>query len=77
MIAADTSGLCRVLTGKYEPGQQPPAGSRATDETGGRDVIARWMRDDVLQRVQALRPLAAEAGVSLGVLALAWVTRGT
>jgi aryl-alcohol dehydrogenase-like predicted oxidoreductase len=62
-----------VLTGKYEPGQQPPAGSRATDETGGRDVIARWMRDDVLQRVQALRPLAAEAGVWLGVLALAWV----
>jgi aryl-alcohol dehydrogenase-like predicted oxidoreductase len=36
-------------------------------------MIARWMRDDVLQRVQALRPLADEAGVSMSVLAVAWV----
>ena len=64
-----------VLTGKYTPGQQPPAGTRATDESGGRDMIDRWMRDDVLERVQALRPLADEAGVSLGTLALAWVLR--
>ena len=64
-----------VLTGKYAPGQHPPAGTRATDESGGRDMIDRWMRDDVLERVQALRPLADEAGVSLGTLALAWVLR--
>ena len=34
-----------VLTGKYLPGAQPPAGSRATDESGGKDFIARFLSD--------------------------------
>ncbi|GIL25925.1 aldo/keto reductase family protein [Actinocatenispora comari] len=62
-----------VLTGKYKVGQQPPAGSRATDEKGGKDMISRWMRDEVLSRVAQLEPLAAEAGLSLAQLAVAWV----
>jgi aryl-alcohol dehydrogenase-like predicted oxidoreductase len=62
-----------VLTGKYKPGEQPPEGSRATDDKGGADMIGRWMRDDVLERVQRLRPLADEAGLSLAQLAVAWV----
>ncbi|MFZ1114882.1 MAG: aldo/keto reductase family protein [Propionibacteriaceae bacterium] len=62
-----------VLTGKYRPGEQPPAGSRATDDKGGADMIKRWMRDDVLERVQQLVPLADEAGVSMAQLAVAWV----
>jgi aryl-alcohol dehydrogenase-like predicted oxidoreductase len=63
-----------VLTGKYRPGEQPPEGSRATDEQGGgARFIERLMRDDVLERVQALVPLAAEAGLSMATLALAWV----
>jgi aryl-alcohol dehydrogenase-like predicted oxidoreductase len=62
-----------VLTGKYQPGQQPPAGSRATDEKGGSDMISRWMKDDVLTRVQQLAPVAEEAGLSLAQLAVAWV----
>jgi aryl-alcohol dehydrogenase-like predicted oxidoreductase len=62
-----------VLTGKYKPGQAPPAGSRATDEKGGATMISRWMDDDVLSRVQELQPLAAEAGISLATMALAWV----
>src|SRR3954447_16718627 len=61
-----------VLTGKYKPGEQPPAGSRATDEKGGANMIARWMRDDVLERVQQLKPLADEAGLSMAALAVAW-----
>ena len=36
-------------------------------------MIARWLRDDVLERVQRLRPLADEAGLSLAQLAVAWV----
>src|SRR5215469_1822343 len=40
-----------VLTGKYHPGEQPPAGSRATDDKGGANFIARYMRDDVLTKV--------------------------
>ena len=62
-----------VLTGKYLPGQQPPAGSRATDTAGGADMIKRWMRDDVLERVQLLKPIAAEADLTLAQLAVAWV----
>jgi aryl-alcohol dehydrogenase-like predicted oxidoreductase len=62
-----------VLTGKYKPGELPPAGSRATDEASGAGFISRWMRDDVLSAVQNLVPLAAEAGLKPGQLAIAWV----
>ena len=63
-----------VLTGKYQPGQPPPKGSRATDETGGgAGFIRRLLRDEVLERVEQLRPLAEEAGMSMAGLALAWV----
>jgi aryl-alcohol dehydrogenase-like predicted oxidoreductase len=61
-----------VLTGKYLPGQAPPASSRATDELGGANFISRWMRDPLLARVQELRPLADEAGLTLAQLAVAW-----
>jgi aryl-alcohol dehydrogenase-like predicted oxidoreductase len=61
-----------VLTGKYLPGQPPPAGSRALDETGSR-FISRLLRDDVLAAVQNLRPIAADVGLSLAQLAVAWV----
>src|SRR3954447_25025210 len=65
-----------VLTGKYQPGQPHPEGSRATDEAGGgAKFIRRLLRDDVLERVQQLRPLADEAGLSMAGLALAWVLR--
>ena len=62
-----------VLTGKYQPGQAPPAGSRATDDKGGAEMIERWLGDDVLGRVQKLQPIADEAGLSLAQLAVAWV----
>ena len=61
-----------VLTGKYAPGQAPPAGSRATDGTGA-SFIDRYMKDDVLTRAQQIQPLAAEAGLSPAQLAVAWV----
>jgi len=63
-----------VLTGKYKPGEQPPAGSRASDTKGGADMVASWLQnDDLLRRVQELRPLAEEAGLSMAALAVAWV----
>ncbi len=61
-----------VLTGKYLPGQAPPDGSRATDPAGA-SMIGRFMKDDVLTVVQGLRPLAAEAGLSMAQMAVAWV----
>ncbi len=62
-----------VLTGKYLPGQPVPAGSRATDEKSGAEFIKRFLRDDVLTAVQRLRPVAAEAGLTLPQLGIAWV----
>jgi aryl-alcohol dehydrogenase-like predicted oxidoreductase len=62
-----------VLSGKYTPGDQPPAGSRATDDKGGANMIKRWMRDDVLTGVQQLKPIADEVGISMAALAVAWV----
>jgi aryl-alcohol dehydrogenase-like predicted oxidoreductase len=60
-----------ILTGKYLPGSAPPAGSRATDEAGSR-FIKRYLTDDILDRVQQLKPLADEAGLTLAQLAIAW-----
>jgi aryl-alcohol dehydrogenase-like predicted oxidoreductase len=62
-----------VLTGKYLPGQPPPAGSRATDEAGGANFIKGMLNDDILTRVQDLRPIADELGLTMAQLAVAWV----
>jgi aryl-alcohol dehydrogenase-like predicted oxidoreductase len=62
-----------VLTGKYLPGQAPPAGSRATDEKSGAGFIERYLDDEILTRVQELRPIADDAGLSMAQLAVAWV----
>ena len=62
-----------VLTGKYKPGAKPPAGSRATDKKSGAGMISRWMRDEVLEAVQKLQPVADSVGLTLSQLAIAWV----
>lgn len=61
-----------VLTGKYLPGQPAPAGSRAADpELAG--IIEKFMSDEVLTKVQNLKPLADELGLTMAQFALAWV----
>jgi aryl-alcohol dehydrogenase-like predicted oxidoreductase len=63
-----------VLSGKYLPGAPLPAGTRATsDEMSG--FMDRLLEPPVLEAVQQLKPLAAEAGLSLPQFALAWVLR--
>jgi aryl-alcohol dehydrogenase-like predicted oxidoreductase len=63
-----------VLSGKYAPGQKPPAGTRATsDQMSG--PMQNWLRPEVLETVQALKPIAAEAGCTLSQFSLAWVLR--
>lgn len=57
-----------LLTGKYRPGESAPAGTRGA---GSHNLL----RAEALERVERLRPLAAEAGISLAHLALAWVLR--
>jgi aryl-alcohol dehydrogenase-like predicted oxidoreductase len=63
-----------VLTGKYQPGQPPPADSRAASESMG-VFIDRLLEDRVLEAVQRLEPIAERAGLSMAQLALAWVLR--
>src|SRR5690606_3281114 len=62
-----------VLSGKYVPGRPLPQGSRATDDKGGARMIQRFMTDDVLTRVQNLKPVADELGLTMPQLAVAWV----
>jgi aryl-alcohol dehydrogenase-like predicted oxidoreductase len=61
-----------VLTGKYLPGATPPAGTRASGGEGAA-FISRWMRDDVLEAVQRLKPIAERSDLTLAQLAVAWV----
>jgi aryl-alcohol dehydrogenase-like predicted oxidoreductase len=61
-----------VLTGKYQPGQQPGADTRAGNESVGRSMQG-FMADEILTRVQQLRPIADDLGLSMAQLAVAWV----
>ncbi len=64
-----------VLTGKYLPGQPPPADSRAASP----EMNIFWGGDlrseETLTAVQDLKPIAARLGISMAQLALAWVLR--
>jgi aryl-alcohol dehydrogenase-like predicted oxidoreductase len=60
-----------VLTGKYVPGAAPPAGSRATDERGS-GFVTSYLTEEILTRVQLLKPVAEQAGLSMAQLAVAW-----
>jgi 1-deoxyxylulose-5-phosphate synthase len=63
-----------VLSGKYDPESPPPRDSRAaSEEMGG--FMDRLMQPHVLRAVQELKPIAAEAGLTLPQFALAWVLR--
>lgn len=64
-----------VLTGKYLPGTQPPAGSRAAGDDEAAAMMRLIMNDDLLTSVQQLRPVAQQAGCTLAQFALAWVLR--
>jgi aryl-alcohol dehydrogenase-like predicted oxidoreductase len=63
-----------VLTGKYKPGEEPPEDSRASSEEMG-GFIDRYMSDETLGAVQRLEPIAAQAGISMTEMALAWTLR--
>ncbi len=63
-----------TLTGKYRPGEPPPAGTRAASREMGW-AMDRFRDDDVLEAVQRLRPLADGLGITMAQLALAWVLR--
>jgi aryl-alcohol dehydrogenase-like predicted oxidoreductase len=63
-----------VLTGKYQPGEAPPADSRAASDAMS-FAMSRLLDDAILQAVQRVRPVADQAGLSMVEVALAWVLR--
>jgi len=65
-----------VLTGKYLPGQPAPAGSRAADPNMA-GIIEKFMSDEVLTKVQNLKPLADELRLTMAQFALAWVLQNS
>lgn len=66
-----------VLTGKYIPGKGAPTDSRFTTEDGALKDEHKFMRAEVLEKVQELQPIAKEAGLSMAALAVAWVLQNS
>jgi 1-deoxyxylulose-5-phosphate synthase len=64
-----------VLTGKYTPGGVLPRDSRAANDKINGFIDPTWLRPAVLEAVQALKPLAAQAGLTLAQFSLAWILR--
>jgi aryl-alcohol dehydrogenase-like predicted oxidoreductase len=63
-----------TLTGKYKPGEPPPAGTRAGSQDMGW-AMDRFRDDEVLVAVQRLQPIADGLGITMAQLAIAWVLR--
>ncbi len=64
-----------ILTGKYLPGEPPPAGTRAEGDTPEAKMMAMMMNDELLGQVQELVGVAEEFGCTPAQLALAWVLK--
>jgi len=62
-----------ILSGKYRDAAHPPAGTRAAGPY--RDMMEEYFTQRILDAVQQLQPLAAQAGLSMSQMALAWVLR--
>jgi aryl-alcohol dehydrogenase-like predicted oxidoreductase len=58
-----------ILTGKYRPGVDPPAGTRFGDLA----FLRSRLTDERLAAVERLRPWAEARGRSVGELAIAWL----
>jgi len=64
-----------VLTGKYAPGEPPPAGTRAADDTQNEIIMDLYWTDENLRKAQRLREMAGDLGLSAAQLAMAWCLR--
>jgi voltage-dependent potassium channel beta subunit len=64
-----------VLTAKYEPGQPPPAGTRAADETQNRIMMDLYWTDENLRKAKRLAEMAGDLGLTAAQLSLAWCLR--
>src|SRR6267142_657346 len=62
-----------LLSGKHRREAGPLPGTRFTHPTAGARYRERYWHERELETVEALRPLAAEAGTSMVQMAVAWV----
>jgi 1-deoxyxylulose-5-phosphate synthase len=62
-----------LLSGKHRREAGPLAGTRFAHPTAGARYRERYWHERELETVEALRPLAAEAGMSMAQMAIAWV----
>ncbi len=60
-----------VLAGKYRPGESFAAETRAAAR--GEGFMSQYLGDEVLERVERLRPIADGLGLTMAQLALAWL----
>ena len=64
-----------LLTGKYRPGEPPPPGTRAADDTQNTVLNKLYWSEENLRRCQEMAALAGEMGVTPAQLALGWCLR--
>lgn len=62
-----------MLTGKHDRAAPPPAGSRFTLGNAGLRYQERYWNQREFETVEALRPVAEEAGMSMATMAMSWV----
>jgi aryl-alcohol dehydrogenase (NADP+) len=62
-----------LLTGKHDRQAPPPEGSRFQLGTAGSMYQERYWHDHEFECIEALRAVAAEAGMSMATMAIRWV----
>ncbi len=64
-----------MLTGKYKPGEQPPAGTRAADDDTNTVMKKLYWTEEKIQKSQEFVKIAQETGFTPAQLAIAWCLR--
>ncbi len=62
-----------LLTGKHDRKAPPPEGTRFALGTAARRYQERYWNEKEFETIEALRPVAAEAGISMATMAVSWV----
>lgn len=64
-----------MLTGKYKPGEEAPAGTRAADPRQNAVIRNMYWNEEYKARAQELSAIASDLGVTAAEAAIAWCLR--
>jgi len=64
-----------VLSAKYEPGQSPPPGTRAADDSMNKIMMDLYWTEENLRKAKQVQAMAGDLGLTAAQLALAWCLR--